>query len=971
MTSPSPSIVSPAAYSVPQLCEALSSDERATVVTPNRRLAVHLKDRFDTSQRLAGKRAWATPDILPLATFLERIYCSLSLRGEESARPRLLDAAPSQLLWQTVVRTSDVSSHLLSLTQTADQAAAAWSVAHAWELWPAIRGMALNEDAEVFLGWAQRFQQLCRDRDVIDGAVLSTVVTAWLKQAIGQGVDRTEILPHQLFTAGFDIVTPQQQYFLAACGAIGLSVSTVRSADTGAQREAHLRRVEFATEAAELQGCAAWAHQRLQADPEQRIAIVVPDLRAKRGAVARALTDALQPGQRAMSMRAGAGASPGFELSLGLALNEYALVHDALSLIAFSQSRSMPFLAVSALLRSPFITGATSEIASRARLDAALREVLGPEIGIFTLQRKLKLANDGEVTRAARGCPILLSVIDRVGGVGGPPSKATSARKPAASKPSPREWSRHFSQVLLAWGFPGEETLDSPEYQVLEKFRDALATLALLETVQPRMHLDEALNHLRKIVADTVFQPDIGRNVTASIQVLGILESAGQSFDAVWVTGLYEEAWPLTARPNPFIPAALQRAAGVTEASAEASLALDQRITLGWRSSAPEVVFSHSKMAGNSGPGDEQRAASTLTRDVALVEMFTLIGESTQTDYARALYSLREREAVPDTPVATLPVPTKVRGGATVLRDQAACPFRAFARHRLGARTLATPEAGLNAAVRGTLLHRVMCLVWTRLQTHEQLMAMEAAAMEHLVMDVVSRAIVEASAMGVDSLTGRFADIERARLSRLVIEWLTYERERTPFEVVACEQTRDVAVSGLSMRLRLDRMDRLSDGTHALIDYKTGVAKVSDWLGARPDEPQLPLYLHTAEQIISVLAFARVKRGPRGKVFGFEGVSAAENLLPDVQPIEYKYGMEKKGYISWDVLLAEWEGSLNALAGNFIRGDALVDPKYGNLTCAQCDLQSVCRISEFNIAPLSDEDDARGGAGVSADALNG
>ncbi|MEO8386411.1 MAG: PD-(D/E)XK nuclease family protein, partial [Betaproteobacteria bacterium] len=178
---------------------------------------------------------------------------------------------------------------------------------------------------------------------------------------------------------------------------------------------------------------------------------------------------------------------------------------------------------------------------------------------------------------------------------------------------------------------------------------------------------------------------------------------------------------------------------------------------------------------------------------------------------------------------------------------------------------------------------------------------------------------------------------------------------RGPFAVVACEQAHDVTLAGLSMRLRLDRLDRLQDGTHALIDYKTGNAKVAGWLGERMDEPQLPLYFQTSEQPVTVLAFARVKRGIRGKVFGFEGVSVVDDLLPDVGPIEQKFGMEKKGYVSWDVLTAEWERSLHRLATDFIDGTNQVDPKNGALTCAQCDLQSLCRISELSRADVTDE----------------
>ena len=750
VSSPSASNISLTPFTTRQLFDALSKVTRVTVVTPNRRLAVFLRGEFDAAQQLAGNIAWATPDILPLTTFLERSYRTLSLRGEECALAQLLDVAQSQLLWEQVVRASDVSSHLLSVSRTASQAADAWSVAHAWELLPAMRHVPLSEDAGVFLGWAQRFAQLCRERSMIDAAVLPAAMAASMRE----GRVSIEMLPQRLFTAGFDIVTPQQRHFFAACEQFGVSVQSVQLLDSDLQlpinTQTHqpCRRVEFANENAELHGCAAWARQRLQANPEHRIAIVVPDLRAKRSEVVRALTDALHPGQRAVSHRTDAG---GFNISLGLGLNEYALVQDALSLIAFSQNRSIAFLEASALLRSPFIAGAIPEIGLRARLDAALREVVAPEISLFTLQRKLKAGSETQLLRAAAGCPTLITLIDRVAAIGGTVLNATPAGSPIARKPSPLDWSRHFSKVLLCWGFPGDTKLESADYQVLEKFRSALGTLATLESVQPRMRADEALNHLRSIVAGTVFQPEIEANYNAPIQVLGILESAGQHFDALWVTGLSEDAWPLPARPNPFIPAVLQRAAGVSEASSAASLLLDQRITQDWCRSAPQVVFSHAKTGDADTAGERPRAASALTRGVPPTDLAALIGESAPTDYARALWSLSQRKTIPDEPLPALSAPIRVTGGATVLRDQAACPFRAFARHRLGARTLGAPETGLDAPERGTLLHRVLSLVWTRLETQAQLIAMDEAARQRLVHAMVGKAISEAHAKGLAS----------------------------------------------------------------------------------------------------------------------------------------------------------------------------------------------------------------------------
>ena len=87
MSSPSASISSVIQLTTQQLFDALSNEERATVVTPNRRLAAYLKDQFDALQLESGLATWATPDILPITTFLERSYRAASLRSESNAPP--------------------------------------------------------------------------------------------------------------------------------------------------------------------------------------------------------------------------------------------------------------------------------------------------------------------------------------------------------------------------------------------------------------------------------------------------------------------------------------------------------------------------------------------------------------------------------------------------------------------------------------------------------------------------------------------------------------------------------------------------------------------------------------------------------------------------------------------------------------------------------------------------------------------
>ncbi len=57
-----------------------------------------------------------------------------------------------------------------------------------------------------------------------------------------------------------------------------------------------------------------------------------------------------------------------------------------------------------------------------------------------------------------------------------------------------------------------------------------------------------------------------------------------------------------------------------------------------------------------------------------------------------------------------------MKGGTRVLADQAACPFRAFARWRLAAEPLEAPAAGPDASDRGTLLHALMKHLWSELK---------------------------------------------------------------------------------------------------------------------------------------------------------------------------------------------------------------------------------------------------------------
>jgi ATP-dependent helicase/DNAse subunit B len=209
----------------------------------------------------------------------------------------------------------------------------------------------------------------------------------------------------------------------------------------------------------------------------------------------------------------------------------------------------------------------------------------------------------------------------------------------------------------------------------------------------------------------------------------------------------------------------------------------------------------------------------------------------------------------------------------------------------------------------------------------------------------LSAAIAQAAAAAVKEaeLDGRFAELERERLAKLAREWLDLESRRAPFEVAVVEQQRDLKVAGLEFQSRIDRMDKLADGGHVLIDYKTSrFLGTRQWEGPRPDDPQLPLYAVAAPEELAGVVFAKLRPGE----MRFIGYSKEPNLLPQVNVPR-----------SWPALLAEWKKDAEALGKAFAAGDARIDPKQDLKTCRRCDLHTLCRVYEkFSaLAPEGDE----------------
>jgi probable DNA repair protein len=884
-----------------------------TVVTPNRRLARDLKRDYDDVQQAQGRTVWPAVDALPWEAWLARSFDDLL---PSAKRPQLLSAAQQQVLWEQVVAASGALPALARAEAVAVSAGEAWDLLHGYGSLERVGRAAVTDEQRVFREWAAQFAQRLRRLDAITLAQLPLM----LAEQAGSGAWQP---PVRLALAGFDELPAAATRLVDALRAAGTQVELVSGrADTPASAP---RRIVCADLADQWQQIAAWTRACVAADPRARVGIVVPDLGAQRDALVAALTEALAPALRVQPAQS--QARP-FNVSLGLPLSHAPLVDTALALLELVDSE-LDAARLGSLLRAPYLAqGAPgeSEWGRRARLDRALRGDGRWQVSLESLRRAaMRVDADGHPHPDA--APRLADALTRIAR-----RRATAPRRQPLSA-----WVADFAGVLQDAGFPGSRTLDSVEYQTHERWRELLGGLGALDALLGPVTRADALARLRRSAAEVLFQPE---SEDVPVQVLGVIESAHLAFDRLWIANLSDERWPPATQPSPWLPLALQRAWGLPQASPEAALRHAQRRQADWLDAAGEVILSHAAQEG-----DRAIAPSPL---IAALPATASLGAAPP--LAQRLANAVALEAIPDdlAPPLAPEQATALRGGTRVFADQAACPFRAFAAHRLHAEPLAEPQPGLDPMLRGGLLHATLESFWRDLGSQAALRALGEAAL-HARVIACADAALDALARDRPDLVGpRLRELERQRLLRAVHAWLEIEDQRPPFTVITIESRGEITLGGLRIRVRPDRVDRLADGSLAIIDYKTGRVKIGDWLDPRPDAPQLPLYavayasglLDASAHPVRALAYAQLRPGETR----LRAVAATDGLLPGATVIGPDDARIRRP--GWDGLMADWSDALVALAGEFIRGEATVAPKSLTASCEFCDLPLLCRVGE-------------------------
>ena len=282
------------------------------------------------------------------------------------------------------------------------------------------------------------------------------------------------------------------------------------------------------------------------------------------------------------------------------------------------------------------------------------------------------------------------------------------------------------------------------------------------------------------------------------LAIYGLLEARMSRASLVICGGMTEGLWPASPAPDPLLAPPVLRQLGIPGADFRIGLAAhDLAAALG----APEVVLSHASR-DQAGPAIPSRF---------LLRIRAMLGKSLTME-TRAVELARAIDNAPPAPAYKRPQPMpsaeqrRVDLSVTAIDRLRGDPFQFYASAILRLKRLDPLDADASAALKGIAVHEVLQ------EWHEQGTRPGA---------LIPLAEAKLAAMSSHPF---MRGLWRPRLLD-ALRWIedhTRALEDEGRKPVSWEQWGETRVDGVRVFGRADRIDRVADGSLAIVDYKTG-----------------------------------------------------------------------------------------------------------------------------------------------------
>ncbi|ALE16253.1 ATP-dependent nuclease subunit B [Altererythrobacter epoxidivorans] len=454
---------------------------------------------------------------------------------------------------------------------------------------------------------------------------------------------------------------------------------------------------------------------------------------------------------------------------------------------------------------------------------------------------------------------------------------------------------------------------------------NSLATQATVETGEIHAVLSDAMEQV-------AVRPPYGGH--PRVAIYGLLESRMTRADLVICSGLNEGTWPGASVTDSLLAPPILRALGVPGADFRIGLsAHDLAGALG----APEVVLSRAER--------DMDGPTIPSRFVLRIE--ALLSENADRHRDKDITAMagqldRETPAAepyprprPNPKGELRDVPIKVTALDRLLGD----PYQFYAQEILALRPLDPLEADATPALQGTLAHKVL-EVWHKAREKDP---------KTPILPIAAQLLRESNLHPV------VRGLWQPRLFA-ALQWIGDEIARLEAEgrtVIGVERKGSMTYGGVRVYGRADRIDRMPDGTLAIVDYKTGQPP-----SAAKVEAGYALQLG----LLGLIAREGDFEGLTGEANTFEYWSLAKNDgdfgFVD-EPL--KTGGKRSG-LTADEFLPRHEQFLEEAISRFVKGTdpftAKENPDYPGYT----DFDQLMRLEEWQIRVV-DLDNGESGEG--------
>ncbi len=296
------------------------------------------------------------------------------------------------------------------------------------------------------------------------------------------------------------------------------------------------------------------------------------------------------------------------------------------------------------------------------------------------------------------------------------------------------------------------------------------------------------------------------------VAIYGLLEARLQTADLIILAGLNEGVWPDAAATDPFLSRPMRKALGLPSPEQMIGAAAHD---FAQGAAAPQVVLTRAQRQG--------RSPATPSRWIVRLESFLakadLLAATDETPRLRALNALRHEspQGVPVSPpmpkpaIAARPKRFSITDIERLLRD----PYGIYAKRVLGLYPWRCLDEPLGPADRGELVH---ALAEAFAKAHPDRLPDDLY--DHI--NELCADIVTARALPLDIQTYWQADLARATLFLAAFEEAARADGLPALLEGEGEWRFPIGGGEMTFMGRADRMDRLTDKSIRIIDFKTG-----------------------------------------------------------------------------------------------------------------------------------------------------